>query len=330
MKKLVIIGIVGMLCCSTGCARENFSKEQAMVKFGYDYIKDMLLEPESLIVYECHGWEQKSENQIKKENKKNKLTDDEVQLDNDQYAVYFYIGARNRMGGITDEEYFFLYDIDGSLVDVITKTEYEQSLEEESDLDYDVVGMVVDAEISRTMNHWENTEDFSDLISSKTFAEIDYQKILSKEKNRKEKVERNPVNMSKENADRLKNNTGELAKELLKTVTSDELTETASDMLPSIYFFEDGAIEEGTAYASSGATACEVAVVQSKDAKNTAEVEKLFRTRVSNQSELYSCYNDSEVARLEEAIIKSAGVYTVLCVTDDVDKANEILEEYGF
>lgn len=330
MKKLVIIGIVGMLCCSTGCARENFSKEQAMVKFGYDYIKDILLEPESLIVYECHGWEQKSENQIKKEDQKNKLTDDEVELENDQYAVYFYIGARNRMGGITDEEYFFLYDIDGSLVDVITKTEYEQSLEEESDLDYDVVGMVVDAEISRTMNHWENTEDFSDLISSKTFAEIDYQKILSKEKNRKEKVERNPVNMSKENADRLKNNTGELAKELLKTVSSDKLTEIASDMLSSIYFFEDGTIEEGTAYASSGVTSCEIAVVQSTDAEKTADVEKLFQTRVNNQSDLYASYNEAEVARLEEAIIKSAGVYTVLCITDDVDKANEILKEYGF
>lgn len=124
--------------------------------------------------------------------------------------------------------------------------------------------------------------------------------------------------------------TAKLSGELLETVTSDQLSETASDMLSSIYFFEDGTIETGTAYASSGATACEVAVVQSKDAKNTAEVEKLFRTRVSNQSELYASYNEAEVARLEEAIVKSAGAYTVLCVTDDTDKANDILKEYGF
>lgn len=121
-----------------------------------------------------------------------------------------------------------------------------------------------------------------------------------------------------------------LAEELLTTVTSDTLSETASDMLPSIYFFEDGTIESGTAYASSGATACEVAVVKSKDAKNASAVEKLFQTRVDNQSSLYASYNEGEVAKLDKAIIKSAGAYTVLCVCDDTDKANEILKEYGF
>lgn len=124
--------------------------------------------------------------------------------------------------------------------------------------------------------------------------------------------------------------TAKLAKELQAAVTSDALSETASDMLPSIYFFEDGTIESGTAYASSGATACEIAVVQSKDAKNTEAVEKLFQTRVDNQSELYASYNEGEVAKLDKAIIKSAGAYTVLCVCDDVDKANDILKEYGF
>ena len=124
--------------------------------------------------------------------------------------------------------------------------------------------------------------------------------------------------------------TAKLADELLTTVTSDSLTETASDMLPSIYFFEADTIEKSTAYTSSGATACEVAVVQSKDEKNTAEVEKLLKTRVYNQSALYASYNEGEVAKLDKAIIKSAGAYTVFCVCDDTDKANEILKSYGF
>lgn len=124
--------------------------------------------------------------------------------------------------------------------------------------------------------------------------------------------------------------TAKLASELLTTVTSDTLSETASDMLPSIYFFEASDIAEGVAYASSGATACEVAVVKSTDAKNTANVEKLFQTRVDNQSSLYASYNQGEVEKLDAAIIKSAGAYTVLCVCDDTDKANEILKGYGF
>lgn len=121
-----------------------------------------------------------------------------------------------------------------------------------------------------------------------------------------------------------------LTEELLSTVTSDQLTETASDMLASIYFYEPDDVASAVAYASSGATACEVAVIESKDAKNTEAIEKLFQTRVDNQSALYASYNEGEVAKLDDAIIESAGVYTVLCVCDDPDAAEKVLEGYGF
>lgn len=124
--------------------------------------------------------------------------------------------------------------------------------------------------------------------------------------------------------------TAKLAKELLATVTSDQLTETASDMLPSIYFYEPDDVASAAAYASSGATACEIAVIESKDVGNTEAVEKLLQTRVDNQSALYASYNEAEVSKLNDAIIESAGAYTVLCVCDDKDKAEEILEGYGF
>ena len=115
-----------------------------------------------------------------------------------------------------------------------------------------------------------------------------------------------------------------------ETVTSDTLTQAAPEMFSSIYFVESDQMEAGAAYLSSGATACEVAVIQSKDASQTKEVEKLFENRVTNQSNLYASYAPEEVTRLDAAIIKSAGSYTVLCVCDDTDKAEEILKEYGF
>lgn len=124
--------------------------------------------------------------------------------------------------------------------------------------------------------------------------------------------------------------TAKLASELQETITSDTLSETASDMLPSIYFFEADDVAESVAYASSGATACEIAVVKNTDSKNTENMEKLFQTRVDNQSALYASYNQGEVDKLDKAIIKSVGAYTVLCVCDDVDAANKILSNYGF
>jgi len=122
----------------------------------------------------------------------------------------------------------------------------------------------------------------------------------------------------------------ELAEALLETVTSDSLSETASSLVPSIYYLDEEKVASSVAYASSGATACEIAVIESSDADSTADVESGMQTRVDNQIELYTSYNESEASRLETAIIKSVGVYTVLCVCDDTDAAEEILESYGF
>ncbi len=122
-----------------------------------------------------------------------------------------------------------------------------------------------------------------------------------------------------------------LAQELQsQAVTSDTLSSTSAQMLPSIYFIDADQMEKAAAYMSSGATACEVAVIECKEASQTSDVEKLFKNRVSNQSTLFASYNAGEVTKLDSAIIKSAGKYVVLCVCDDTAKAEEILKKYGF
>lgn len=120
-----------------------------------------------------------------------------------------------------------------------------------------------------------------------------------------------------------------LSEDLLATVTSDTLTKMGVD--PStVYLYSSDDVASAVAYSSSGATACEVAVIQSKDSSKTGDIEKLLKSRVDSQSTLYASYNAVEVEKLDKAIIKSAGSYTVLCVCDDTDKANDILKEYGF
>ncbi len=114
-----------------------------------------------------------------------------------------------------------------------------------------------------------------------------------------------------------------------QAVTSDTLTKTSLD-LSSIYFVNDDQMEKGAAYLSNASTACEVAVIECKESSQAEGVEKLFKTRVSNQSNLFASYNAGEVAKLDKAIIKTAGKYAVLCVCDDTEKAEEILKNYGF
>ena len=57
--------------------------------------------------------------------------------------------------------------------------------------------------------------------------------------------------------------TAKLADELLTTVTSDELSKMSVD--PStVYLYQSDDVTSAIAYASSGATACEVAVIEAK------------------------------------------------------------------
>ena len=124
--------------------------------------------------------------------------------------------------------------------------------------------------------------------------------------------------------------TAKLAKELSEqAVTSEQLTQTADTMVATGYYIGEDIYAGGAAYKGSGATACEVAVIECKKADQTAEVEKLFKQHVESQSSLYADYNPGEVEKLDKAVIKSAGKYTVLCICDDTEKAQSILKNYG-
>lgn len=121
-----------------------------------------------------------------------------------------------------------------------------------------------------------------------------------------------------------------LCEDLQATVTSGELAIVSSDILASTYFFDMAKVEESTAALSSGASACEVAVIKCSDSSYVTEAKELFEARVKNQSDLFADYNAPEVAKLDAALIKTSGNYVVLCVTDDTAKAEDILKEAGF
>ena len=122
-----------------------------------------------------------------------------------------------------------------------------------------------------------------------------------------------------------------LADELNSSViTSDTLSETKSEMLSSIYFFEEGQVTNSKVYMSGNATADEIVVVECKDEDTAKAVQELLKTRVSNQKELFASYNADEAGKLDKAIVKAAGKYAVMVVCDDYDKAQSILKEAGF
>ena len=125
--------------------------------------------------------------------------------------------------------------------------------------------------------------------------------------------------------------TAKLAKELSEqAVTSETLTQMAPEMVAASYYISDDIYASGSAWKGTGATACEVVVIEAKKAGQTKDVEAKLKEHVKSQSELYASYNAGEVEKLDNAVIKSIGKYTVLCVCDDNEKANDVLKGYGF
>ncbi len=115
-----------------------------------------------------------------------------------------------------------------------------------------------------------------------------------------------------------------------QVITSDTLTETKSEMLSSIYFFEEGQVTDSKVYMSGNATADEIVVAECKDDAAAKAVSELLTQRVKNQKDLFSTYNADEAAKLDDAIVKTSGKYAVLCVCDDYEKAESILKDAGF
>ena len=113
-------------------------------------------------------------------------------------------------------------------------------------------------------------------------------------------------------------------------VTSDTLTPAVENMIQGIYYISDEVYQSGAAYMSAGSTACEVVVIECKDASKTADVKKAFEERRTSQETLYESYAPEEAAKLKNAIIKTGGKYAVLVVCDDTAKAEELLKNAGF
>ena len=120
-----------------------------------------------------------------------------------------------------------------------------------------------------------------------------------------------------------------LAGELQQTVTSGQLSQTAPEVALSTFFLTADDVESCTSYAGSG-IASEIAVIKRAEKTDGKTITEKLQTHVKNQEDLYASYNEAEAAKLKNAIIKTAGSYTVLCVCDDTEQAEKILKSYGF
>ena len=185
MKKSIITSLLFVGILLTGCSSASaYTKEQAMVKHGYESIKDNLLDPESMIVYDCYSWTSKSEEQSYA-NATAKVNSTETELPDDLYVVYYHVGARNKMGGMAEAQYIYLYDPEtGTYKSSGEKDEVDEEVQAYLDgdksvyFDRDVQGEFLNVEFWNMMGWPERATDNKDFIDSEDFEKVDVEKIL--------------------------------------------------------------------------------------------------------------------------------------------------------
>lgn len=90
----------------------------------------------------------------------------------------------------------------------------------------------------------------------------------------------------------------------------------------SVKRVSDGAF----AYASS-AYADEITVLYAEDKDDVDTIVKHLEDRISNRIQDFNGYKPEEVAKLENAVIKTSGNYIIMAVSDEADTIIEIFEK---
>lgn len=185
MKRITFIPLLFTALVIAGCSGGSpYTKEQAMVKHGCESIKDKLLDPESMIVYDCHSWTSKSEEQSYA-NATAKVNSTETELPDDLFAVYYHIGARNKIGGMSEAQYIYLYDLEtGEYKASGEKDEVDEAVQNYLDgdktavFDRDVQGEFLNVEFWNLMGWPEKAIDNKEFIKSEEYEKVDVEKIL--------------------------------------------------------------------------------------------------------------------------------------------------------
>ena len=118
----------------------------------------------------------------------------------------------------------------------------------------------------------------------------------------------------------------QLAESLLTELSfDDELQPIDASMAEQLYGIDDAVSIQ--VWMGSGATAEEIAVLELPDEDSAKAAEQAALDRVTAQKTAFSDYVPAEVARLEQAVVERKGNYVILCVSNEPEKAREMIEK---
>ena len=131
------------------------------------------------------------------------------------------------------------------------------------------------------------------------------------------------------NEENIQINTEGLAEEISKSnAFEDQLEKIDSEMTMQDYNFSTDEIEQLVSYQGSGATSEEIVILQVKEKSNINSVKEKINTRLSERREAFESYLPEEVGKIDNSILRVEGNYIILCVTNDANTVNNVINKY--
>jgi hypothetical protein len=110
----------------------------------------------------------------------------------------------------------------------------------------------------------------------------------------------------------------------------DRMEEASNDAFYALYAVDpaDASVAGFVFYASTGATAEEVTVIEARDAESAPVVLECARARVASQKVEFENYAPEEMAKLNDPVLVRAGKYVILCLSNDNAAAEKIIGDF--
>lgn len=116
-----------------------------------------------------------------------------------------------------------------------------------------------------------------------------------------------------------------LSDKLLNEITyEDELAEVDYDV---VYNMDEIKVNNSFVYIGSGATAEEIAVIECESKEDAKKALDALNERVEEQKESFKDYVPKELEKLDDAVVIQKGNSVVLSISNDSQKAKDIIEK---
>lgn len=108
----------------------------------------------------------------------------------------------------------------------------------------------------------------------------------------------------------------------------DQMAEVDSSVFYMLYGLTEEDADREVMIGSTGATAEEIAIVHAAAPEKQDAIKAAVEARVQAQREGFENYVPEELEKLKDPVIEQIGDYTILCVSNDNEKAKEIIGQY--